>query len=104
VLLSVPPPTAGAERDCSSAARVSVALCAGRPGPSPSRAAGCTERLHNTSYTTRAVFVFWDSPVLAPVARIGVRTYRCALGWPPFAGAVLVGRWLLSSVLRWWSP
>jgi hypothetical protein len=31
-----------------------------------------------------------------------VRTCRCALGRPPLAGAVLVGRWPLSSVLRWW--
>jgi hypothetical protein len=33
-----------------------------------------------------------------------VRTCRCALGRSPYAGAVLVGRWPLSSVLRWWSP
>jgi hypothetical protein len=59
---------------------------------------------HNTSYAARAVFVFWDSPVLAPVARTGVRTCRCALGRSPFAGAVLVGRRPLSSMLRWWSP
>jgi hypothetical protein len=38
------------------------------------------------------------------LARTGVRTCRCALGWPSFADAVLVGRWPLSSVLRWWSP
>jgi hypothetical protein len=50
------------------------------------------------------VLVFWDGPVLVLVARTGVRTCRCALGWPPLAGAVLVGRWPLSSVLRWWSP
>jgi hypothetical protein len=37
-------------------------------------------------------------------ARTGVRTCRCALGRPPFAVVVLVGRWPLSSVLRWWSP
>jgi hypothetical protein len=37
-------------------------------------------------------------------ARTRVRTYRCALGRPSYAGAVLVGRWPLSSVLRWWSP
>jgi hypothetical protein len=37
-------------------------------------------------------------------ARTGVRTCRCALGRPPFTGAVLAGRWPLSSVLRWWSP
>jgi hypothetical protein len=35
-------------------------------------------------------------------ARTGVRTCRCALGRPPFTVAVLVGRWPLSSVLRWW--
>jgi hypothetical protein len=29
---------------------------------------------------------------------------RCRLGQPPFAGAVLVGRWPLSSVLRSWQP
>jgi hypothetical protein len=33
-----------------------------------------------------------------------VRTCRCALGRPPLAGAVLVGRWPLSLVLRWWQP
>jgi hypothetical protein len=46
--------------------------------------------------------VFWDSSVLVLVARTGVRTCWCALGRPPLAGAVLVGRWPLSSVLRWW--
>ena len=35
-------------------------------------------------------------------ARTGVRTCRCTLGRPPFTGEVLVGRWPLSSVLRWW--
>jgi hypothetical protein len=59
---------------------------------------------HNTSYAARAVLVFRDSPVLVLVARAGVRTCRCALGRPPFAGAVLVDRWPLSSVLRWWLP
>jgi hypothetical protein len=44
------------------------------------------------------------SPFAGESARTGVRTCRCALGWPPFTGAVLVGRWPLSSVLRWWSP
>jgi hypothetical protein len=53
-------------------------------------------RLHNTSYATRAVLVFWDDPVLVLMARTGVRTYRCALGRPPLAGPVLVGRWSLS--------
>ena len=56
------------------------------------------------SYAARAVLVFWDSLVLAPVVRTGVRTCRCALGRPPFAGVALARRWPLSSVLRWWSP
>jgi hypothetical protein len=46
--------------------------------------------------------VFWDGPVLVLVARAGVRTCQCALGRLSLAGAVLVGRWPLSSVLRWW--
>jgi hypothetical protein len=52
----------------------------------------------------RAVLVFWDGPVLVFVARTGVRTCRCALGQPALAGAVLVGRWMLPSVVRWWQP
>jgi hypothetical protein len=74
--------------------------------PSSTRAtvAGCTRGSHNTSYAVRVVLVFQDGPILVLVARGGVRTYRCALGRPPLAGAVLVGRWPLSSVLRWWSP
>jgi hypothetical protein len=70
----------------------------------PSRTAGRTGGSHNTSYAASVVFVFLDSLVLAPVARTGVRTYRCALGPPPFAGATLARRWPLSSVLRWWPP
>jgi hypothetical protein len=57
---------------------------------------------HNTSYAARAVLMFWDGPILVFVARTGVRTCRCALGWPALAGAVLVGRWTPPSVLRWW--
>jgi hypothetical protein len=68
--------------------------------PSSVRAtvAGCTRGSHNTSYAARAVLVFWDGPVLVLVARTVVRTCRCALGRPPLAGAVLVGKWPLSSV------
>jgi hypothetical protein len=65
---------------------------------------GCTGGSHNTSYAARAVLVFWDGPVLVFVARTGVRTCRCALGRPALAGAVLVGRWTPSSMLRWWQP
>jgi hypothetical protein len=72
--------------------------------PSSVRAtvAGRTGGSHNTSYAARVVLVFWDSLVLVFVARTGVRTYRCALGWLALAGAVLVGRWTPPSVLRWW--
>jgi hypothetical protein len=88
-------------------------LCGGRrtaaawPGCSIPSSVGvtvvsCTGGSHNTSYAARAVLVFWDGPVLVLVARTGVRTCRCALGQPSLAGAVLVGRWPLSSVLRWW--
>jgi hypothetical protein len=66
--------------------------------------AGCTGGLHNMSYAARAVLVFWDGPVLVLVSRTGVRTCRCALGRSPLAGAVLVDRWPLLSVLRWWQP
>jgi hypothetical protein len=59
---------------------------------------------HNTSYAARAVLMFWDGPVLVFVARTGVRTCRRALGRPALAGAVLVGKWVLPSVLRWWQP
>jgi hypothetical protein len=70
----------------------------------PSRVAGHTGGSHNTSYAARAVFVFLDSLVLAPVVRTGVRTYQCALGRPPFVGVALARRWPLSSMLRWGSP
>jgi hypothetical protein len=76
-------------------------------GPATSRfpcTVGCTRGSHNTSYAARAVLVFWDGPVLVLVARTEVRACRSALGRPPLAGAVLVDRWLLSSVLRRWSP
>jgi hypothetical protein len=84
-------------------------IAAAWPGcsiPSSVRAivVGCTGGSHNTSYAARAVLVFWDGPVLVLIARTGVRTYRCTLGRPPLAGAVLVGRLPLSSVLRWWQP
>jgi hypothetical protein len=45
-----------------------------------------------------------DGLVLTPAAGTGAKTSLCALGRPPFAGAALVRRWLLSSALRWWPP
>jgi hypothetical protein len=70
----------------------------------PSRAAGHTGGSYKTSYAVGAVSAFLDGLVLTPVARTGARTSLCALGRPPFAGAALVRRWPLSSVLRWWPP
>jgi hypothetical protein len=94
--------TAAAWTRCSCPSSTSGDDRAAR-GPATSRSSLC-RRLHNASYAARAVLVFWDGPVLVLVARTGVRTYWCALGRPPLASAVLVGRWPLSSVLRWWSP
>jgi hypothetical protein len=99
-LLPVLPPTAWAERGCPSAARVSIASCAGRPRPGPPCAVGCTGGV-----AQHVVRREGGTHVLGqPRARTGVRTCRCALGRSPFVGAVLVGRWPLSSVLRGWSP
>jgi hypothetical protein len=59
---------------------------------------------YKTSYAAGAVSAFLEGPVFTPVARTGVRTSFCALRRLPFAGAALVRRWPLSSVLRWWPP
>jgi hypothetical protein len=89
---------------CLSSTRATVVPRAGRPRPGPPCTVSCPGGSHNMSYAVRVVLVFWDGPVLVLVARTGVRTCRCALGRPSFAGVVLVGRWPLSSVLRWWFP
>jgi hypothetical protein len=50
--------------------------------PSSVRAtvASRTGGFHNTSYAARAVLVFWDSPILVFVVRMGVRTCWCSVG------------------------
>ena len=98
------PPAAWSGCGCPSSTRATIVPRAGLPRPGPPCAAGFPGGSHNTPYAARAVLVFWDGPVLVLVARTGVRTCRCTLGRPPLVGAVLVGRWPLSSVLRWWSP
>jgi hypothetical protein len=100
-------PSSSSAEEASSSHAGGRRTAAARPGcsiPSSARAAvvGRTRGSHNTSYAAKAVLVFWDSPILVLVARTGVRTYRCALGRPALAGAVLVGRWTPPSVLRWW--
>jgi hypothetical protein len=100
------PPALRRRRPPTIRGRQTAAAWPGCSIPSSVRAAvaGRTGGSHNTSYAARAVLVFWDGHVLVLVARTGVRTCRCGLGRPPLAGAVLVGRWPLSSVLRWWQP
>jgi hypothetical protein len=51
---------------------------------------------------TRRMPQGWYSCSGTASVRTRVRTCQCALGRPPFTGAVLVGRWPLSLVLRWW--
>jgi hypothetical protein len=43
-----------------------------------------------------------SNSILVFVARMGVRTCRCALERPAPTGVVLVDRWTPPSVLRWW--
>ena len=102
------PPAMRGKANCCCRARVQLSVLhpgddRATRGPATSRSS-LRRRLHNTSYAARAVLVFWDGPVLVLMARTRVRTCRCVLGRPPLAGAVLVGRWPLLSVLRWWSP
>jgi hypothetical protein len=69
------PPAMRGKANCCCLARVQHSvLCPGDCGR-PHRGGS-----HNTSYTARAVLMFWNGPVLVFVARTGVRTCRCALG------------------------
>jgi hypothetical protein len=94
--------------NCCCRARVQLSVLHsgyGRAARGPATSRSSLRRwLHNTSCAARAILVFWDGSILVLVATTGVMTCRCALGQPPLAGAVLVGRWPLSSVLRWWLP
>jgi hypothetical protein len=82
-----------------SSTRAAVVSRAGRARPGPPRAVSCTGG-RSTRRTPRGRYSCFGTAS----ARTGVRTCRCALGRPLFVGAELVGRWPLSSVLRWWSP
>jgi hypothetical protein len=98
------PPAAWSGCGCPSTAQATVAPCAGRPCPRPFPRRRPHRGSYKTSYAAGVVSAFLDVLVLTPVARTGARTSLCALGRPPFAGAALVPRWPLSSVLRWWPP
>jgi hypothetical protein len=97
-------PAAWSGCGCPSTAWATVAQCAGWPRPRPFPRRRPHRGSYKTSYAAGAVSAFLDGLVLTPVARTGARTSLCALGRPPFAGAALVRRWPLSSVLRWWPP
>jgi hypothetical protein len=92
------PPAMPGKANCCCPARLQHSVLWPGDGGQPHRGS------HNTSYAARAVLVFWDGPILVFMVRTGVRTCRCALGRPAPAGAMLVGRWTPSSVLRWWQP
>jgi hypothetical protein len=99
------PPTARSGCDSPSTAWATVTPCAGPPCPQlVLRRRPHQGGAYKMSYATGAVSASLDGPVLTPVVRTGVRTRRCALGRPPFAGAALGRRWPLPSVLRWWLP
>jgi hypothetical protein len=70
------PSAAGSGRGCPFTARAMIAPCAGPPHPRLSRVAGRTGGSHMASYVAEAVAVFLD--VLTPLAKMGVRTYKCA--------------------------
>jgi hypothetical protein len=98
------PPAAWSGCGCPSTSRTTVAPCVGRPRPRPFPCCRPHWGSYKTSYAAGAMSAFLDGLALTPVARTGVRTSLCTLGRPPFAGAALVRRWSLSSVLRWWPP
>jgi hypothetical protein len=54
-----------------------------------------------TSRTARAAFVFLGCPAFASVRRL-LRGGRCSPVREDSSGDLPVGRWLLSSTLRWW--
>jgi hypothetical protein len=96
------PPAAWSGGGCPSTARATVVPCVGRPRPRPFLRRWPHRGVAQHVVRHRAVSTSPDGPVLTPIARTGVRTSLCALGWPPFAGAASARRWPLLLVLRWW--
>jgi hypothetical protein len=74
------------------------------PGAPSHRKSGC-RAAHpggppKTSHAARATFVFWGCPAFAPVRRLYAEVGAPLVREDP-SGNLPVGRWLLSSVLRW---
>jgi hypothetical protein len=87
------PPAMRGKANCCSLTRVQLSIlhpgggrAAGRPCPGPTCTVSCTGG-HSTRRTPRGQY----SCSGTASARTKVRTRRCALGRPLFAGAVLVG-------------
>jgi hypothetical protein len=87
--------------------RVGLAGSAGSgsaPGAPSRRKGGCravrTGGPPKTSRAARATFVFWGCPAFAPVWRLCAEVGAPLVREDP-SGDPPVGRWLLSSVLRW---
>jgi hypothetical protein len=88
--------------------RVGLAGSAGSgsaPGAPSRHKSGChaarTGGPPKTSRAARAAFVFWGYPAFAPVRRLCAEVGAPLVREDP-SGDLLVGRWLPSSVLRWW--
>jgi hypothetical protein len=75
------------------------------PGAPSGRESGCraarTGGPPGTSRAARAAFVFWGCPAFAPVRRLCMEVSAPLVREDP-SGDLPVGRWLPSSVLRWW--
>jgi hypothetical protein len=98
------PPAAWSGCGCPSTARATVVPCVGRPRPRPFPRRQPHQGVVQDVVCRRGGVRVpgWSCPHSR--SEEGVRTSLCTLGRLPFAGAVLVRRWPLSSVLRWWPP
>jgi hypothetical protein len=88
--------------------RVGLAGSAGSgsaPGAPSRHKSGClaarTGGPPKTSRAARAAFVFWGCPAFAPARRLCMKVGAPLVREDP-SGDPPVGRWLPSSVLRWW--
>jgi hypothetical protein len=81
------PPAVWSGRGCRTAARATVAPCAGLPHPWLPLPAERTGGPYKRSYAAAVAATFLDGLVLTPVGRTGARTPLCVLRQPPPTGA-----------------